>query len=34
MTAVAGDFYDFVPVDKNRVGFLIADVSDTACQLP
>src|SRR4030095_11499199 len=27
MTAVAGDFYDFVPVDKNRVGFLIADVS-------
>jgi sigma-B regulation protein RsbU (phosphoserine phosphatase) len=27
MTAVAGDFYDFVPVDKHRVGFLIADVS-------
>jgi sigma-B regulation protein RsbU (phosphoserine phosphatase) len=27
MTAVAGDFYDFIPVDKNRVGFLVADVS-------
>ena len=27
MTDVAGDFYDFVPIDKNRVGFLIADVS-------
>jgi sigma-B regulation protein RsbU (phosphoserine phosphatase) len=27
MTAVAGDFYEFVPVDQNRVGFLIADVS-------
>ena len=27
MTAVAGDFYDFIPIDQNRVGFLIADVS-------
>ena len=27
MTAVAGDFYEFIPVDQNRVGFLIADVS-------
>jgi sigma-B regulation protein RsbU (phosphoserine phosphatase) len=27
MTAVAGDFYEFLPVDEHRVGFLIADVS-------
>ncbi len=27
MTAVAGDFYDFLIVDDHRVGFLIADVS-------
>jgi hypothetical protein len=27
MTYVAGDFYDFIPVDQNRVGFLVADVS-------
>ena len=27
MTAVAGDFYEFVPVDRTHVGFLIADVS-------
>jgi serine phosphatase RsbU (regulator of sigma subunit) len=27
MTAVGGDFYDFVQVDKHRVGFLVADVS-------
>ena len=27
MTAVAGDFYEFVPVHRNRVGFLVADVS-------
>lgn len=27
MTAVAGDFYQFIPVDDHRVGFLIADVS-------
>ncbi len=27
MTYVAGDFYDFIPVDKDRVGFLVADVS-------
>jgi sigma-B regulation protein RsbU (phosphoserine phosphatase) len=27
MTAVAVDFYDFVPVDQHRVGFLVADVS-------
>ena len=27
MTAVAGDFYQFVRIDEHRVGFLIADVS-------
>ena len=27
MTAVAGDFYEFVLVDRNRAGFLVADVS-------
>ena len=27
MTAVAGDFYEFLPVDDSRVGFLVADVS-------
>lgn len=27
MTAVAGDFYEFIPVDQKRVGFLIADVT-------
>jgi serine phosphatase RsbU (regulator of sigma subunit) len=27
MTSVAGDFYDFIPIDKNRIGVLIADVS-------
>ena len=27
MTAVAGDFYEFVPVDDHRVGILIADVA-------
>jgi phosphoserine phosphatase RsbU/P len=27
MTAVAGDFYDFIPVDEHRIGFLVADVS-------
>ncbi len=27
MTAVAGDFYEFLPVDRNRVGVLVADVS-------
>jgi len=27
MTAVAGDFYDFIPVDQYRVGVLVADVS-------
>ena len=27
MTAVAGDFYEFIPVDHKRVGFLVADVS-------
>jgi len=26
MTAVAGDFYDFIAVDQNRAGFLVADV--------
>jgi serine phosphatase RsbU (regulator of sigma subunit) len=27
MAAVAGDFYDFLSVDENRVGILIADVT-------
>jgi hypothetical protein len=27
MEAVAGDYYEFVPIDQNRVGFLVADVS-------
>jgi sigma-B regulation protein RsbU (phosphoserine phosphatase) len=27
MTAVAGDFYEFIPVDEKRVGFLVADVA-------
>ena len=27
MTAVAGDFYEFIPVDQKRVGILVADVS-------
>jgi sigma-B regulation protein RsbU (phosphoserine phosphatase) len=27
MTAVAGDFYEFIPLDQNRVGVLVADVS-------
>ena len=27
MTAVAGDFYEFLPVDQNRLGILVADVS-------
>ena len=27
MTSVAGDFYEFMPVDRNRVGFLVADVT-------
>ncbi len=27
MTAVAGDFYEFIPVDPHRAGFLMADVS-------
>jgi sigma-B regulation protein RsbU (phosphoserine phosphatase) len=27
MAAVAGDFYEFIPVDQNRVGFLVADVA-------
>ena len=27
MTAVAGDFYEFISVDQKRVGFLVADVT-------
>jgi len=27
MTAVAGDFYEFMPLDPKRIGFLIADVT-------
>ena len=27
MAAVAGDFYEFIPVDSRRAGFLVADVS-------
>jgi sigma-B regulation protein RsbU (phosphoserine phosphatase) len=27
MTAVAGDFYEFIPVEGERVGFLVADVT-------
>jgi len=27
MTAVAGDFYDFLEIDPERVGILVADVS-------
>ncbi|HLV89145.1 MAG TPA: PP2C family protein-serine/threonine phosphatase [Candidatus Sulfotelmatobacter sp.] len=27
MTSVAGDFYEFVPVDDHQIGFLVADVS-------
>jgi sigma-B regulation protein RsbU (phosphoserine phosphatase) len=27
MSAVAGDFYDFIPVDQQRVGILVADVA-------
>jgi len=27
MAAVAGDFYEFLPVDGKRVGFLVADVT-------
>ena len=27
MAAVAGDFYDFIPIDSPRAGFLVADVS-------
>jgi serine phosphatase RsbU (regulator of sigma subunit) len=27
MAAVAGDFYEFIPVDEHRIGILVADVS-------
>jgi serine phosphatase RsbU (regulator of sigma subunit) len=26
-TAVAGDFYEFLPLDENRIGVLLADVT-------
>jgi serine phosphatase RsbU (regulator of sigma subunit) len=28
MSAVAGDFYDFLSIDERRVGILIADVTE------
>jgi serine phosphatase RsbU (regulator of sigma subunit) len=27
MSSVAGDFYDFIPIDQHRLGVLVADVS-------
>lgn len=33
MTAVAGDYYEFVREGPKRVGILVADVAGTACQL-
>jgi len=27
MTAIAGDFYEFLPLDENRIGVLLADVT-------
>jgi phosphoserine phosphatase RsbU/P len=27
MTDVAGDFYEFIPIDRQRIGFLVADVT-------
>jgi phosphoserine phosphatase RsbU/P len=27
MSSVAGDFYDFIPIDEHRIGIFIADVS-------
>src|ERR1700739_418959 len=27
MTAVAGDFYEFIPIDQKQAGFLVADVT-------
>ena len=27
MNEVAGDFYEFIPIDQKRVGILVADVS-------
>jgi serine phosphatase RsbU (regulator of sigma subunit) len=27
MAAVGGDLYEFIPIDRNRAGFLVADVS-------
>ena len=33
MTAVAGDFYEFITVDQNRVGCLVATFADMASRL-
>jgi phosphoserine phosphatase RsbU/P len=27
MASVAGDFYEFIPIDQHRIGFLVADVT-------